>query len=826
MSKVFIWLMRIATGMIVLAVIAFVLVYWFAARSLPDYDKTLVVNGVTAPVEIVRDTSNVPHIFGESDADVLFGLGYVHAQDRLWQMLTMRWTAQGRLSEVFGTRTIDFDKLMRRLDLYNIARDSLEYQDPDTIAKLRAYSAGVNARLDEINQEARGRGAPELFLFRAPIAPWTPADSLAMGKIMALQLSGHLANEVMRARTSLALPDPERLKDIMPDAPGTGIAALPKYASLFPDLPRYAQGRGFSDDPLSPSRPTDFAGASNAFAAAPSRSASGGTLLANDPHLGFSAPAIWYLARLQLQSGGVIGGTIPGIPSVLTGRSEMLGWGLTSSYLDDQDVHIEQLNPENALEYRTPDGWKEFETKRSIIRIKGADPVTITLRWTDNGPVLSGSDYDLATITPGGHVASLSWTALTPDDLTIGTGIRLMSAQSVDDAIDLLKDFTAPSQNITLADRSSIALKMLGKMPMRDPAHRSEGRLPTQGWLPENRWQGYLPYEDNPEFRNPVGGILGNTNNKLVDRAFPEHVSYLWGDTQRVHRWQRLMQSREVHTRDSFVEAQLDTVSFTARSLLPLIGADLWFTGEAAPEGTPERLRQRALELLAEWNGEMNEHLPEPLIYAAWLRALQHRLIQDDLGPLAQEFIHVEPVFIERVFRDVDGAAAWCDIRQSNPVETCSDIARLALDDALVWVRETYGDALESLRWGDAHQATHDHQVLGSVPILKYFVNIRQSTSGGDNTLLRGSTKGSLPDPFLNVHGAGYRGVYDFADPNSSVFIISTGQSGHPLSRHYDDMAQLWRRGEYVPMSLDTDLARAANEGITWILPPGTSSTD
>jgi penicillin amidase len=531
-------------------VITVSLAYWFASRSLPEYDKTLRVTGLTAPVEIVRDSSDVPHIFGESDEDVLFGLGYAHAQDRLWQMLTMRWTVQGRLSEVFGARTLQIDKLLRRFDLYTIAREAVEVQDAETIAKLRAYAAGVNARLDEINSEALGRGAPELFLFNAPVAPWTPADSLAMGKLMALQLSGHLTNEVMRARTSLALPDPDRLRDIMPDAPGQAIAALPKYADLFEGLPRYAQGAGLPDHPLSPIHPTPLAGASNAFAATPARSAAGGTLLANDPHLGFSAPAIWYLARLELRSGGVIGGTIPGIPSILSGRSERLGWALTSSYLDDQDLYIEQLNPQNPNEYRTPDGFKEFETRGSIIRVKGMEPVTITLRWTDNGPVLAGTDYDLATITPPGHVASLAWTAFEVEDRTIAAGIRLMSAAGVDEAIEVLEDFTAPSQNITLVDRSRIALKTVGAMPARDPGHASQGRLPTQGWLEENRWQGYLPYDTNPEFRDPEGGILGNTNNKVIDRPFPEHMSFLWGDTQRVHRWQRLMQSRQVHTRD------------------------------------------------------------------------------------------------------------------------------------------------------------------------------------------------------------------------------------------------------------------------------------
>src|SRR6056297_1703315 len=326
---------------------------------------------------------------------------------------------------------------------------------------------------------------------------------------------------------------------------------------------------------------------------------------------------------------------------------------------------------------------------------------------------------------------------------------------------------------------------------------------------------GNLPPGANPTFPDPPGGIVANTNNKTVDRPFPRHLSFYWGDTQRIQRLTRLLQSREVHTRESFIEAQLDTVSPAARGLLPLLGRDLWFTGEAAPEGTAERRRQRALELLADWNGEMNEHFPEPLIYAAWVRAVQERLIRDELGPMAADFTQVEPVFIERVFRDIDGAGAWCDVIQSAPEESCADIASLALDDALLFVSETWGESFESLRWGDAHEAAHDHPVLGDVPGLNWVVNIRQSTSGGDFTLMRGQTAGRGPNPFLSTHGAGYRGVYDFADPDSSVFIIATGQSGHPLSRHYDDLGELWRRGEYVPMSLDPELARAAAVGVT-----------
>jgi penicillin amidase len=213
--------------------------------------------------------------------------------------------------------------------------------------------------------------------------------------------------------------------------------------------------------------------------------------------------------------------------------------------------------------------------------------------------------------------------------------------------------------------------------------------------------------------------------------------------------------------------------------------------------------------------------MPEPLIYAAWMRALQERLVRDDLGPLATALTHVDPVFIERVFRDEGGASVWCDVIQSTAVETCTDIARQSLDDALVWIGEHHAGTLESLRWGDAHQATHDHQTLGEVPGLGWIVNIRQSTSGGDHTLMRGLTAGTGAQPFLNVHGAGYRGVYDFADPESSVFIISTGQSGHPLSRFYDNLGVLWRRGEYIPMTLDPDLARAGATGVTRLVPEG-----
>ncbi|MCB2136588.1 MAG: penicillin acylase family protein [Rhodobacteraceae bacterium] len=815
MLTAFRWLLRIFIGLTVLIATGLGLGYYFASRSLPEYDKTYALPGLAGRVEIVRDTANVPHLFGTTDADTFFALGFAHAQDRLWQMMTMRWTVQGRLAEVFGASAVRSDELMRRLDLYGAATRSLSAQDGQTTAALKAYAEGVNAWIGLVNSEAKGRGAPEFFFFKNEISYWQPADSIALLKYMALKSTGHLQSEVKRARLSLLSDDWAR--DLLPDVPGEGMAALPSFASIVPGVsPSYAALTG-GDDLFPGLGGTE--GASNAWAAGPSRSVAGGSLLANDPHVDFSAPALFYLARLQLQSGGVIGATIPGIPVVFAGRNSHMAWGVTSAWLDDQDVFIEELDPADPERYRTPEGWKPFISRRSIIEVKDAPPITVTLRWSENGPVLPGSHFDLASVTPPGHVTALSWTALDGQDRSMSAAYALMTSQNVAEGLLAGETYVAPAQNVVLADERSIAMILFGAMPARNPEQKGQGRMPSLGWETGNRWQGRLPYPNNPRFVNPEGGIVGNTNNKMVDRPFPRHVSFDWGDTQRVQRWTRLMQEREVHSRESFIAAQLDTTSPAARTILPLIARDLWFTGEAAAAGTPERQRQQALDLLAKWDGNMNEHLPEPLIYAAWVSALQNRLIRDEIGALADSFTRVEPLFIERVYRNIDGAAAWCNVMQSASDETCVDMARLALDDALVALSEQFGDNVESWRWGDAHEAKHDHPILGKVPFLKWVVNIHQSTSGGDHTLNRGLTAAEGPEPFANINGAGYRGVYDLTDPDSSVFVIPTGQSGHPLSRYYDDLSELWRRGEYVPMSLDPDLARAAATGITILEP-------
>ncbi len=809
MLTLFRWFLRLTLGLIVGLLLATALIWYFAVRSLPDYDASYPVTGITAPVEIVRSTENVPHIFAQSDRDAYFALGLAHAQDRLFQMTVLRRAAQGRLAEIYGERALPADDLARRMGIARVARESLAAQTPQTREALQAYADGVNQWIEIVNQGALGRGAPEFFLFPDDIAYWQPADSLAILKLFAAASSRQIPAEVLRAQLSLVAP--ERGQDLVA---GFGEPAMPAYAALFtaarisPTEPPPAEAWPF--DLAGYLRPFAGQGAS-AFAADGKRTSAGLPLLANDPQAALTMPSLWYLARMQLQSGDVIGATIPGIPAVMSGRSAKLGWGFVPAQIDDADIHIEEIQPGDMNRYRGATGWQDFAARREIIRVRNGEDRAITLRETDNGPLLSASSFGLGSVTPAGYAASLSWTGLTPEDRTMSALIGVMTAPDRAAAFAAARDWVAPAVRLSLADRDGIAERLVGLVPQRLPENATLGRMPTPGWIAGNRWQGL----GRPESPDATENGLDLSTGALSGGAY----GFDGDSALRRERLRRLLDGREVHSRDSFIETQLDIVSPAARALLPLVGADLWFAGEPAAQGTPERQRQDALRLLAEWDGAMSEHLPEPLIYSAWMRALQDRLIRDELGPLADHVTALQPSFIERVYRNRGGAAAWCDIRQSAAVESCSTIARQALDAAILDLTDRYGPDVTSWRWGDAHEAVQMHPALGPIPRLGWIANLRQSLSGGDTTLARAPALDAGSTPYRPASAAGYRGVYDLADPDSSVFIIASGQSGHPFSRHYDDLAVKWRRGEYVTMSLDPDLARAAAAGVTRLEP-------
>ena len=625
MSILLKWLSRAVFSFFLFASAVAIVSYSLASRSLPKYNKTLVTDKIKNNVEIIRDSSNIPHIFSADDQDAFFALGYTHAQDRFWQLNILRRSAQGRLSEIFGQKTFELDDFIRRMDLYNLARSSEQHQSEQTKSFLKAYSNGVNARVKEINEKALGRGSPEMFLYPNEFSFWQPADSIAIFKLLSLKMSGQIDAEITYAKALLAVENKEMLSALLPDAPGDPISKLQNAAQSSSSFPHYSKNKESLADLFTlPS--FELAGASNVFGATKERSAAGGPLLANDPHFELSVPSLFYLARLQLKNGGIIGASIPGTPIILSGRNEKLAWGITASYLDDQDIFIEELNFSNPNLYRTEEGWKAFKIDKQYIKVKNAADIEIERKWTVNGPVLPETAFDLLSITPKNHVATLSWTALTEKDTTISSAINLMLSQNVKKGLDSLEEFHAPSLNFLLVDNEKMALKTVGKMPRRSPLNQTQGRMPSLGWKPENKWRGYWGYEVNPIIESSPGDILGNTNNKISNTKFPKHVSHFWGDTQRILRWQKLMESREVHTRESFIEAQLDIVSPTARALLPIIGSEFWYSQPMGEAGSRERLRFDAISMLASWNGEMSEHLPEPLIYSAWMKFLQKKI--------------------------------------------------------------------------------------------------------------------------------------------------------------------------------------------------------
>lgn len=773
-------------------------------RSLPDYTGSRSVSGLVAPLQVLRTKEAVPLVLAENDSDAFFGLGYVHAQDRMWQMEIARRTAKGRLSELLGPKALRTDELLLRMELYVAAKRSAAVQDEYTTRALESYSKGVNAYIAE--REGFGRAAPEFLLFPKKLEPWTPADSLSIMKLMALQLASHVDREVLRARVSNKV-SAKQLSDILPDAPHGGIAELPKFSSLFPSA-TFGSNRLVKVD-LSDFLPQNGL-SSNAWSVSPLRSETGASVLANDPHLDLSAPGYWYLAGLSLQSGEVMGGTIPGVPMIMSGRSQQLAWGLTAANMDDQDVYIEQIDPNNTNRILTSEGYQDIRRQKALIPIRGQEPAEIELRWSDNGPIIPGDYYNFSEITPDGHLVAIARTLFDPEDRSLSAAHGLMRAQSVDEALVAMERFVTPAQNLFLADRDHIALQLIGKMPRRDPQHETQGRMPSRGWQEQNQWKGYLSYDDNPRFVDPPSGSLGNTNNKTVQRPFPLHVSFDWGDTLRIHELEKGMSDRLQHGPESFAALQQDITSYPALTILPLVLENM----------TPEDPDLVAwVERLLVWDGRMQADRPEPLVYATFMRSLQHGLSDDELGELGQEFGRPSLEFIKRVYKDVGGAGAWCNDVRTSDKESCADIGERALRSALDWIKTELGQNPDTAKWGEVHVAKHDHIVLGEVPWLSFFVNIRHPASGGDHTLMRGLTRGDGSQPFDDIHASGYRAIYDLSPDGGVSFIIATGQSGHPLSQHYRDLNALWRDGRYLDMMTEPNASGVKGDQVLTLSP-------
>lgn len=764
--------------LVVVLVVAGGVGFAWLRSSLPQDTGKIAVAGLSKHAQVLRDVDGLVTIRAENEVDAARALGFVHAQDRLWQMDFMRRSGAGRLSEVLGSRTLAVDRFMRTLGLYRLAEANVEDLSEPLHAVLSAYAEGVNAFLDSPD-----RTLPlEFHLLAYTPERWRIADSLVWGRLMALQLSGNWHEELLRARIEarLGIEKAQALWPTYPEGAPTTLAETLDAASAR----RFGRLAAILPWSLAPKD------ASNAWALGGGATASGRPLLASDPHLALDSPATWYLARIETPESASAGATAPGVPLIVLGHNGAAAWGFTTTHSDTQDLFIERIDESDPTRYQTPDGPVPFEVREETIPVRGQIAQTLKVRTTRHGPVISDAlDEKPGTAAGAGTVLALAWPGLRTDDRTFNALYRITRARTWDAFRAALDDFHSPQQNIVYADRAgTVAFMAPGRVPIRK---RGDGQRPVPGWTGEYDWTGEIAYTDLPGAVDPPDGQVVTANNKIVPEDYPHFLTADWPPPYRAARIRGMLSDNggEKHDLESMIAIQQDTVSLAAAELLPFLLAV-----PPANDGA-----KAALAALADWNGRMGRNAGAPLIYAAWLQALNRLILADDLGPEFPDFRRPRVPLLARILQNDE---PWCDNIASEPVETCKQQVSAALAEALVTLARVQDQPIGKLRWGAAHVARFPHPIFDKVTGISNLIGIAAETPGGSHTINRAGIAFSdgAEMPFENVHGPAYRAVYDLSDLDASRFILAPGQSGNPLSPHYANLVERWRDGAYVTL--------------------------
>ena len=755
--------LRILGVLLLLVFVSAVGAYLYLRQSLPKTGGEIAVAGLQNDVEVLRDRHGIPHIYASFVADAYFALGFVHAQDRLWQMEMNRRIAAGRLAEILGSGALETDRFLRTLGLRRAAEANLKHYAPETLGVLHAYASGVNAFL-----ATNPVLPPEFWLLRLTPEPWTAVDSVVWTKVMAWDLSINWRNELLRLRLSRTLPT-ERIQEFLPPYPGDTQPRLPDLKAFYSGLEKkLAPDRTFSRE--TGSDPGFLAG-SNSWAVAGTRTESGKPLLANDPHLGLTAPPVWYLAHLNAPGLEAIGGTLPGVPAIVVGRNERIAWGLTTTGADVQDLYLERLDA-------------PFTQREELIKVKGAADERLTVRISRHGPVLSDVSRTALEAAPRGYALALAWTALADDDLTLQAGVKISRARDWQEFLDAARDLHSAPQSVSYADvDGNIGFISAGRVPLRKPANDLHGLAPAPGWDARYEWTGYVAFEQLPQAFNPASGTVVLANHKVVPPNYRHLITHEWQPPYRARRIQELLTAWETHDVSTFQEMQADVVSLAVHELLPRFVA-------ARPD-------HEVVKKLAAWNAAMDAGRTEPLVMAAWWREFSRTLYGDELGAAFRSAWGMRATFLSNVLSG--GESQWCDDVRTPVVESCDAVLAGSLEKALTDLEKRYGG---ERKWGEAHVARHRHRPFTGVTWLAPFFDIRVPSGGDAYTVSAGAMDfNDDAEPFANRHGPSLRMIADLADPQASVFIHSGGQSGNPLSPQYRNFAPAWSRGEYVPMT-------------------------
>lgn len=797
------WLRSVAALALLVTLVLLVLVV-YAWRVLPTTAGELRLAGAQGEIRIERDEHGIPTVHAQSLRDASFALGVLHAQDRLWQLETHRRIAAGRTAEVFGAPALPNDRFLRALGIRRTAAAQWQRADAATREQLEAYAAGVNAVL---GSELRAR-PPEFVILGVTPEPWQPVDSLGWATMMAWDLGGNWRTELFRLRLALTLPR-ERIDELLPPYPGEQPLPAADYPALYRTLGLAKNGIAVSWSRLPDAAPPSGVEGvgSNNWVLAPSRTTSGAPLLANDPHLGLTTPALWYFVRLKLPGLEAAGASLPGLPSIVLGQNQHLAWGMTNTGPDVQDLYIEEIDAADPRRYRTPEGWAEFEVADELIRVKGKPDVTVQVRRTRHGPVIS----DAGTLpdvfgekTRARYALAMRWTALDADAGNFAAGLRMMQADSVAAFVAATEDWVAPMQNMVVADRAGrIAFVAAGRVPLRKPGNDLHGLAPAPGWDARYDWEGWLPAAQTPRQIDPPGGALATANQRIHGPEYPHFISSDWALPYRQQRIEALLAAKPRHGLDDLAAMQADIKSLAAPGLLP------WLLKVRSNHP----LAAAAQQQLAGFDGTMSADRAAPLIFWAWQRQLAEQLFIDEIGPEVWDRSAAT-----RTFRDaLDGvlggkAASWCDDRRTPVAESCEQIVERAFAAALDELRARFGDDPARWSWGAAHPMRAEHRPFSRVKPLARLFELRVPTGGDTFTVnvarvgLRAD--GTTGERYLNEHGPSLRALYDVGDPGRSRFMHSTGQSGILFSPWYRNFVAPWAATRYVPLWPAADAPR------------------
>jgi penicillin amidase len=827
--------LAVIAGFVTIAVIG---TYLSMRRSLPTIDGTTSVPGIAAAIDIVRDADAIPHIFASTKADALFGLGYAHAQDRLWQMEFQRRVGFGRLSEIFGATTLPQDRFLRTVGFGRAARAAWENTPEWAKQQVNAYISGINAFL----ATHHGTELPlEFSLLRIEPEAWSGPDVIVWVKMMAWDLSANYSLELLRhdlVRTVGA----ERMAQLMPPYPVAGLSVMPSRPGgssessessgsggskthqtdlTYPTSQTYetypttsalasalSQGIPAVTDFLLGGGRTEALGSNN-WVVDGTLTASGKPLLANDPHLGTHVPSTWYLAHLSAPGFDVIGATLPGAPAVALGRNRSIAWGATNVAADVEDLYREHLDEAGtSVEFR---GAKSPVVRiPEIIRIRGGQAVQLTVRVTPHGPLVSDwiNASNAALVVPPGaqkpppvEPLAFRWTALDSDDSTLVSFLQLNEARNWEQFTEALRSFVVPSQNFVYADVDGhIGYYAPGRIPIRGSG---DGSRPAEGWSGDSEWTGWVPFDQLPHLYDPPGHVIITANNRPGPADYPYHLGLEWVEPYRAQRVTDLLQGAAKLTPDDFARMQADTMSLHAKTLLPLLLA------RVHPQSAPDR---QAVELLRSWDGDAKAASAAQAIFEEWFYVLVPIVVSDDLGPLSTENYRSRFSFVTRFLVHTlndPKAAAWCDDLKTPRVETCDDAVTAALTRGVADLTRRLGADMARWRWDAVHRAVFPHSGLDALAAMRPFLS-RSVPNGGDwSTVNVGPI--DVDHPFEQRSVPGYREIIDLSPANDSRFLNDVGQSGHPMSTHYDDFLADWRAVKHRKMRMDrADVDRGA----------------